>query len=188
MKRFVKGAELDRERFTGVFDVAALRVPVDARGVRVSKLLGHLLNWPRVKNVPRMEGDNGEATLKSLLWEDNLALDSPACLVASVRSTLYSDEPELDNKKIGNKKQTFPNLRKLTRGVGSDLLQALKPRQRGGQSQHKWEDAAVKVEVVEAQNHDRNNSDYEPREAMRLLLLDVRQCLRILGASLCIAN
>jgi hypothetical protein len=157
VKRFVKGAELDRESFTRVFDVAALRVPADACGVHVSKLQGHLLNWPRVKNVPRVEGDDGDAALKSLLWEDDLALDSPARLVASVRSALYSEEPEPDTERIGNKKQTFPNLRTLTRGVGSGLLQALKPRRRGGQPQHKWEDAAVKVEVVEAQNHDRNN-------------------------------
>lgn len=162
VKRFVKGAELDRESFTRVFDVAALRVPADECGSYVSKLKGHLLNWPRVKNVPRIEGDDGDAALKSLLWEDSEALDTPESLVESVRSALYPEESKNEGTRLVKKRRKFPALRKLTRGVDSDLLQAIKPR-RTGQSQSKWEDAAVKVEVVEgcrsAQNHGMNSAN-----------------------------
>ena len=164
VKKFVKGAELDRESFTRVYDVAALRVPADECGVYVSRLKGHLLNWPRVKNVPRVEGDDGDAALKSLLWDDNQTLDTPESLVESVRSAVYLEESEFQNGGTGTvkKKRKYPNLRKLTRGVESDLIEAIKPR-RTAQFQSKWDDAAVKVEVVEecreALNHGRNFSN-----------------------------
>ncbi|KAG0574598.1 hypothetical protein KC19_VG275300, partial [Ceratodon purpureus] len=172
VKRFVKGADLDRESFTRVFDIAALRVPADECGFYVSKLKGHLLNWPRVKNVPRVEGDDGDSALKSLLWEDNRAVDTPESLVESVRSALYPDESDSDNEVTVKEKRKFAALRKLTRAVDSDLLQAIKPR-RTGQPQNKWEDAAVRVEVVE-EEREAQNHDLEAREATRLLLLDER--------------
>jgi len=156
VKRFVKGAELDRESFTRIFDLVAIRVPADECGVYVSRLKGHLLNWPRVKNVPRVDGDDGDAALKSLLWEDNHALDTPDSLIESVRSALYPEES--DGEGTVKNKRTFPNLRKLTRGVDSDLVQSIRPRKTGRHSSRQtWDEGAVTVEVVgecqKFQNH-----------------------------------
>jgi len=154
--RFVKGAELDRESFARVFDLVAIRVLADECGVYVSRLKGHLLNWPRVKNVPRVEGDDGDAALKSLLWENNQALDTPESLIESVRSAVYPGES--DGEEMVKNKRKFPNLRKLTRGVDSDLVQSIRPRKSGRRSSSKaWEEEAVTVEVVgecqKSQNH-----------------------------------
>lgn len=158
VKKFVKGAELDRESFTRVFDLVALRVPADECGVYVSRLKGHLLNWPRVKNVPRVEGDDGDAALKSLLWKDNQALDTPESLIESVRSALYPEDSEFDGEETVKSKRKFPNLRKLTRGVDSDLVQAIRPHKTGRRSsRNAWEEGAVTVEVFgecqKSQNH-----------------------------------
>lgn len=144
VKRFVKGAELDRESFTRVFDLVALRVPADECGLYVSRLKGHLLNWPRVKNVPRVEGDDGDVAIKSLLWEEN----GTQSLVESVRSAVYPDESDAEEMVVKKPKQKLPSLRKLTRGLDSDLIQSMKTR-RGGSSKNPWEEGAVSVEVVD---------------------------------------
>lgn len=168
--RFVKGAELDRESFTRVFDLVAIRVLADECGVYVSRLKGHLLNWPRVKNVARVEGDDGDAALKSLLWENNQAPDTPEKLIVSVRSAVYPGES--DSEEAVKIKRRFPSLRKLTRGVDSDLVQSIRPRKSGRRPSSKvWEEEAVTVEVVDECQKSQNR-DNEPREATRLLLLD----------------
>lgn len=147
VKKFVKGAELDRESFTRVFDLVAIRVPADECGVYVPRLKGHLLNWPRVKNVPRVEGDDGDAALKLLLWDDNQALDTPESLIESVQLALYPEES--DGERMVKNKRKFPNLSKLTRGVDSDLVQSIRPRKTGhGSNRKPWEEGAVTVEVV----------------------------------------
>ncbi|XP_024397999.1 tRNA (guanine(37)-N(1))-methyltransferase 1 isoform X2 [Physcomitrium patens] len=178
VKKHLKFAELDRESFTRVFEVAAVRVPADWCGVFVPSLQGHLLNWPRVKNVPRVEGDDGDAALKSLLWKDEQALQTTQGLVESVISAVYPEEPDLDGEqadKIKNKRR-LPSLRKLTRGVDSALVQSIKSPKRGLSEQplvRGREEGAVSVKIVgECQNS--QNHDNEPRDAWRLLLLDER--------------
>ncbi|KAI9081323.1 hypothetical protein K1719_036744 [Acacia pycnantha] len=49
---------LDEESFTRVFDVAALRVPSKDCVTLESRLQGHLLNWPRIRNIARVTGDD----------------------------------------------------------------------------------------------------------------------------------
>lgn len=48
--------EIDKESFTRAYDVAALRVPADRCFALESRLRGHLLNWPRVRNISRVPG------------------------------------------------------------------------------------------------------------------------------------
>ncbi|XP_052174954.1 tRNA (guanine(37)-N1)-methyltransferase 1 isoform X2 [Diospyros lotus] len=51
---------IDRENFTRIFDVAALQVPAKHCFVLESRLRGHLLNWPRIRNIARIPGDEVE--------------------------------------------------------------------------------------------------------------------------------
>nr|CAB3472970.1 unnamed protein product [Digitaria exilis] len=45
--------------FARAFDLAALRVPAAACAPLERRLRGHLLNWPRVRNVARLPNDHG---------------------------------------------------------------------------------------------------------------------------------
>uniref|UniRef100_A0A0D9V1A1 tRNA (guanine(37)-N1)-methyltransferase n=1 Tax=Leersia perrieri TaxID=77586 RepID=A0A0D9V1A1_9ORYZ len=49
--------------FARIFDLAALRVPAAACAPLERRLRGHLLNWPRVRNVVRLPGDDDDAPL-----------------------------------------------------------------------------------------------------------------------------
>lgn len=154
-KKFLKGADLDRESFTRIFDLNALRVPADECGNFVSRLKGHLLNWPRVKNVARVEGDDGDPTMRSLLWEDTQPLKTAECLVESVRSAVYpSNLVDFRGSAKNVKQQQFLNLEdtrnspaQLQSTRGEDPPPRVVVR---GSSRRAWDEAAVTVKVVEA--------------------------------------
>lgn len=58
---------LDEESFTRVFDIAALRVPSKDCFTLESRLRGHLLNWPRIRNIVRVPGDDVDPEIVELL-------------------------------------------------------------------------------------------------------------------------
>ncbi|CAA7394649.1 unnamed protein product [Spirodela intermedia] len=58
---------LDRESFTRVLLLAALRVPAELCAALEGRLRGHLLNWPRVRNVARVSGDDLDPAVAGLL-------------------------------------------------------------------------------------------------------------------------
>lgn len=58
---------IDKEKFTRVFEIAALRVPAKDCFALESRLRGHLLNWPRIRNIARVPGDEVEEELAPLL-------------------------------------------------------------------------------------------------------------------------
>ncbi|KAK6134525.1 hypothetical protein DH2020_031759 [Rehmannia glutinosa] len=58
---------LDEAAFTRVFDISALRVPSEICATLENRLRGHLLNWPRVKNIARVPGDEIDDQLKTIL-------------------------------------------------------------------------------------------------------------------------
>lgn len=58
---------IDRSQFSRVFNIAALRVPAADCAALERRLRGHLLNWPRIRNVARVEGDDVDPDLKNLL-------------------------------------------------------------------------------------------------------------------------
>ncbi|XP_075521796.1 tRNA (guanine(37)-N(1))-methyltransferase 1 isoform X1 [Primulina tabacum] len=70
---------LDERSFTRIFDVSALRVPADLCYDLENRFRGHLLNWPRIKNIARVPGDEIDDELKRILpcsvdgEENNLA-------------------------------------------------------------------------------------------------------------------
>lgn len=56
----------NEESFTRVFSISALRVPAEYCFVLESQLRGHLLNWPRIRNIARVPGDEIDEELKKL--------------------------------------------------------------------------------------------------------------------------
>ncbi|XP_029128676.1 tRNA (guanine(37)-N1)-methyltransferase 1 [Cajanus cajan] len=60
-------AVLREEAFTRVFLLAALRVPAAECSALEARLRGHLLNWPRVRNIARVPGDDVHPDLAPLL-------------------------------------------------------------------------------------------------------------------------
>ncbi|KAH9802935.1 tRNA (guanine(37)-N1)-methyltransferase 2 [Citrus sinensis] len=64
-------AFIDETHFTRIFDIAALRVPAKDCYALESRLRGHLLNWPRVRNIARVLGDEIETQFVKLLGNNN---------------------------------------------------------------------------------------------------------------------
>ncbi|KAB1215244.1 tRNA (guanine(37)-N1)-methyltransferase 1 [Morella rubra] len=58
---------IDEQSFSRVFYLAALRVPAKDCFVLERRLRGHLLNWPRIRNIARVPGDEVDPELVSLL-------------------------------------------------------------------------------------------------------------------------
>ncbi|KAJ3696062.1 hypothetical protein LUZ60_001439 [Juncus effusus] len=58
---------IDRDAFTRVFDVASLRVPAGECWELERRLRGHLLNWPRIRNIARVPGDDVDPDMYKLL-------------------------------------------------------------------------------------------------------------------------
>ncbi|RRT80240.1 hypothetical protein B296_00001279 [Ensete ventricosum] len=61
------GSSFDRASFSRVYDVAALRVPAEECSALERRLRGHLLNWPRVRNVARIPGDDVDPEIRRML-------------------------------------------------------------------------------------------------------------------------
>ncbi|KAL4201856.1 hypothetical protein AMTRI_Chr02g218110 [Amborella trichopoda] len=62
--------KIDERMFTRVFDVAALRVPAEDCFPLENRLRGHLLNWPRVKNIARVSGDEMDDSIRRIMREN----------------------------------------------------------------------------------------------------------------------
>lgn len=58
---------IEEERFTRVFDLVAVRVPSEECFALENQLRGHLLNWPRIRNIARVPGDEMEIEFKKFL-------------------------------------------------------------------------------------------------------------------------
>lgn len=58
---------MDEDQFTRVYDIAALRVPSESCYALESRLRGHLLNWPRIRNIARVPGDEIDEDIQDLL-------------------------------------------------------------------------------------------------------------------------
>ncbi|KAL2472609.1 tRNA (guanine(37)-N1)-methyltransferase 2 [Forsythia ovata] len=82
---------LDEDAFTRVFDISALRVPSDLCFTLENRLRGHLLNWPRIKNIARVPGDEIDNQFKTLLPKSDVN-DESGTLVAFNRRIYGKDE------------------------------------------------------------------------------------------------
>ncbi|KAJ8763607.1 hypothetical protein K2173_003079 [Erythroxylum novogranatense] len=76
------GAEEEKaiaeEEFTREFGIAALRVPAKDCFALENRLRGHLLNWPRIRNIARVPGDEVGEEFVSLLGDSRKIEDEEA--------------------------------------------------------------------------------------------------------------
>uniref|UniRef100_A0A7N0V1L0 tRNA (guanine(37)-N1)-methyltransferase n=1 Tax=Kalanchoe fedtschenkoi TaxID=63787 RepID=A0A7N0V1L0_KALFE len=71
------GGQIDEESFKRVFDVSAIRVPAKDCFLLEERLRGHLLNWPRIRNIARVPGDDVEKRFLDLATkEETTGLDN----------------------------------------------------------------------------------------------------------------
>ncbi|KAA8523816.1 hypothetical protein F0562_010239 [Nyssa sinensis] len=81
---------IDEESFTRVFDIAALRVPSENCFALESRLRGHLLNWPRIRNIARVPGDEVEDEFKNFLKDQsNYNSDDDSESLVSLNRRIY---------------------------------------------------------------------------------------------------
>ncbi|KAF8114587.1 hypothetical protein N665_0036s0111 [Sinapis alba] len=62
---------LDEDEFTRVFEVSAVRVPAKDCFALENRLRGHLLNWPRIRNIARVPGDEIDEDMVKLLGRES---------------------------------------------------------------------------------------------------------------------
>lgn len=81
-------SSVDRDSFTRVFDLGALRVPAAECSELERRLRGHLLNWPRIRNVARVPGDDMDPSMYKLLSRYELKPSLPHCVKSVFFRTL----------------------------------------------------------------------------------------------------
>lgn len=104
-------AVLNEQTFTRIFNLAALRVPSSDCSALENRLRGHLLNWPRIRNIARVRGDEIDPNIASLFGqksEENNDGDDDA-----LSSVLYRDKLAKTFNTRGYVK--FRNLAKISR-------------------------------------------------------------------------
>ncbi|XP_028557083.1 tRNA (guanine(37)-N1)-methyltransferase 1 isoform X3 [Dendrobium catenatum] len=62
-----QSSNFDRSSFSRTFNIAALRIPASDCSTLEDRLRGHLLNWPRIRNIARVPGDDIEPDIRNLL-------------------------------------------------------------------------------------------------------------------------
>jgi tRNA (guanine37-N1)-methyltransferase len=67
---------IDEQSFRRVFDLAALRVPAKDCFALERRLRGHLLNWPRIRNIARVPGDEVDPEVLDLLGPQGQGLST----------------------------------------------------------------------------------------------------------------
>jgi tRNA (guanine37-N1)-methyltransferase len=99
--------------FARAFDLAALRVPAAACAPLERRFRGHLLNWPRVRNVARLLNDQGLALALSL---PSPARGGPAAEVGRPAPlTAVARREKLSRDFNARGFVRFPNLARLSR-------------------------------------------------------------------------
>ncbi|WCJ31507.1 tRNA (guanine(37)-N1)-methyltransferase 1 [Euphorbia peplus] len=99
------------EKFSRVYEIAALRVPAKDCFSLESRLRGHLLNWPRIPNIARLPGDDIEPQYLPLFGDTTDPDDSHAH--QQTTPVLYRDKLAKDFNTRGFFK--FRNLAKISR-------------------------------------------------------------------------
>lgn len=89
----------DEDDFSRVYDIAGLRVPSDQCFALESRLRGHLLNWPRIRNIVRVPGDEIEDEFKKFVSDSNLNDDDSSDSLVSLNRRIYG-KAEGDGEKL----------------------------------------------------------------------------------------
>ncbi|CAH1449881.1 unnamed protein product [Lactuca virosa] len=158
----------DETRFIRVFDISAIRVSADRCYALESQLRGHLLNWPRIRNIARVPGDEIDGELQKYFnSNDGEPLESLNRRIYGkaegdgepLSPVLYRDKLAKTFNSRGYEK--FRNLAKLSRPKRKTKKEPSQIRE------HKSNECYLVDEVVE--NH---ASDHEKGEDLSGLLGD----------------
>lgn len=185
----------NEENFTRVFDLAALRVPSEHCFVLENRLRGHLLNWPRIRNIGRVPGDEIDDELKKLFTDSSNADNSDISddALVTLKRRIYGKaegdgeplSPVLYREKLARTFNSrgfvkFRNLAKMSRpkkGPQKKVEEGNEGRKKGGNGRN-WMSV---VEVVEEEEDGDDVSGLLGNEfkgkkrwrgSTRLLLLD----------------
>ncbi|PHT90583.1 tRNA (guanine(37)-N1)-methyltransferase 1 [Capsicum annuum] len=186
-----KIAHQNSDNFTRIFDITALRVPSKLCFSLESKLRGHLLNWPRIRNIVRVPGDDIEDELKDFIGDDNRDDDDETLKLLERRiygrgegdgekmcEVLYRDKLARTFNSTGYVK--FENLAKISRPKKNKWKREGNGRERRGNGRSDM--SMVEVVEEEGSGDDEDFSgllgdDFSGRKwsgSTRLLLLDER--------------
>ncbi|KAL8127197.1 tRNA (guanine(37)-N(1))-methyltransferase 1 [Apium graveolens] len=181
---------INEHNFTREFNIAALRVPSDHCFVLENRLRGHLLNWPRIRNIARVVGDDVDDDVKEFIVSKNETEEEGSLVSLNRRvygkcegdgerlsGVLYRDElvRTFDAKGYVN----FRNLAKLSRP------KKRKTKRGGGGNEGRGERGSVYVVEVNEEESEGEcdemsgllGDDFTGRKwrgSTRLLLLDER--------------
>ncbi|KAM0898150.1 hypothetical protein ACQ4PT_022109 [Festuca glaucescens] len=129
--------------FARTFDLAALRVPAAACAPLERRLRGHLLNWPRVRNITRLPNDDGHAL--------PLPPSAPALPASPLTAVTRCDRLARQFNARGFVQ--FPNLAKMSR-PSARTQRDKKGEGRGGDKEAKREKDTVYVVKVPGEEED----------------------------------
>ncbi|GAU42480.1 hypothetical protein TSUD_100920 [Trifolium subterraneum] len=104
---------LNEQNFTRIFHLAALRVPSAKCSSLENRLRGHLLNWPRIRNIARVPGDEIDPNIVTLLGQQIQSKENNDGDVLSSNSVLYRDKLAKTFNTRGY--VNFRNLEKISR-------------------------------------------------------------------------
>lgn len=173
-----------------MFELAALRVPAKDCFALESRLRGHLLNWPRIRNIARVPGDEVDPDLLNLLGEEEEEEENLVSLERRIHGKAEADgdvlSPVLYRDKLAREFNArgfvkFRNLAKISRPKKKKKMEE---RSEGNKGIGKNEIALV--EVVEEGEEDLKGllgDEFKGKRrkwsgSTRLLLLDERYAAR----------
>ncbi|KAG2597304.1 tRNA (guanine(37)-N1)-methyltransferase 1-like [Panicum virgatum] len=145
-----------RDPFARAFDLAALRVPAPACAPLERRLRGHLLNWPRVRNVARLPNDQGLLAL-------GLAPPSPAPRDPAPPATAVARREKLAREFNARGFLRFPNLARLSRPTPAARRRRGRKGDDGDEeaTRKRDRDKAYVVEVVGERTEDDDDDEWK---------------------------
>ncbi|KAK8469516.1 hypothetical protein PHAVU_005G087700 [Phaseolus vulgaris] len=193
-------AVLREEAFTRVFLLAALRVPSAECSALEGRLRGHLLNWPRVRNIARVPGDDLDPSLAPLLPQpingDGEFENEEERTLVSVQRRIHGKadgdgevlSPVLYRDKLARTFNSrgfvkFRNLAKISRPNRNKKRKKMKEAMEVEEGRRVGQNGFAVVEVVEEEEEDsvgmrrllgEEFASSKWRGSTRLLLLDER--------------
>ncbi|XP_048562573.1 tRNA (guanine(37)-N1)-methyltransferase 1 isoform X2 [Triticum urartu] len=130
--------------FSRTFDLAALRVPAAACASLERRLRGHLLNWPRVRNIARLPNDDGDGLI---------SLPTSPRSSSALPPTAVARREKLAREFNARGFVEFPILAKMSRPAGRTRRET-KGRAAGGKETKYEKDKVYVVEVLEQGGED----------------------------------
>ena len=171
----------NRYDFARTFDVVALRVPLDEWRNISYGIKGHLLNWKGVDNMVRVDGDDLDTEIKSLLKDDKgkKPLDVEDSLLRAVYGT--TAPPSRIEKQLRTvdkiRSRDYENLERISRPDRKVVKELRKEKEKNPMMFHKNKSYMVE-EMVPKVNSDESlqNVSFNVKKWVgpsRLLLLDI---------------